>query len=290
MLLEIDMVRGVVYVATGEKFIAEAIYSAASVKAIHPDLSLTLFTDADTKPDLFDKVIPTNSIQHPFLTKVACMSQRVYDETLYLDTDTYVCGDLNGLFSILERFDWGTTVAPARFDWADSKLLGDILTPIPASFPQPNTGVIVFRHSRHMESFFNIWVEQFRYYLDQANKRGVNHVNDQTPCREALYLSNLRIAAIPPEYNCRLQYPGQLHGPVHIMHGHCSNLKLGAETLNKRSGMRVHWVKNGRLYLRSRDGLLVSSQLWPFGSINLRRCLQKSTQFWNTIDSMIRRR
>jgi hypothetical protein len=284
------MVRGVVYVATGEKYNAEAICSAASVKAIHPDLSITLFTDVNTKSDLFDRVISIGLPQHPYLTKVVCMSRKVYDETLYLDTDTYVCGDLNELFSILERFDWGTIIAPARTDPADLKLLGDILKPVPAGFPQPNTGVIVFRHSQLTNSFFNLWIERFRYYLDQANKRGKKHVNDQTPCREALYLSDLRIATFPPEYNCRLQYPGQLHGLVHIVHGHCADLKLGADTLNRLSGMRVHWVNNGRLIVRSRDGVSVSNRLWPFGSINLSRGMQRSTQFWHNVVTMFQRR
>jgi hypothetical protein len=284
------MTRGVIYVATGEKYVAEAIFSAASVKAIHPDLPITLFTDAETKPGLFDKILPADPLQTPYLTKLVCMSKVLYDKTLYLDTDTYVCGDLEGMFSILERFDWGTTIAPARTDRGDLKLLGDILTPIPACFPQPNTGVIVFRHSQHMEKFFNLWEERFRYYLDQANKRGEKRVNDQTPCREALYQSNLRISALSPEYNCRLQYPGQLHGSVHIVHSHCLDIKLGASTVNKLSGMRVHWVSNGRLYVRSRDGLLVSNRLWALGSTNWGRGLQKTVQFWRSIANMIQRR
>lgn len=68
-LLDVDMSRGVVYIATGEKYIVEAVYSAASVKAIHPDLPITLFTDSKTKHDNFDTILPTGPPQPAYFNK-----------------------------------------------------------------------------------------------------------------------------------------------------------------------------------------------------------------------------
>ena len=42
---------------------------------------------------------------------------------------------------------------------------------------------------------------------------------DQPSFRKALYESSLRLATLPPEYNCRLPFPGFLHDPVRILHG-----------------------------------------------------------------------
>lgn len=185
------------------------------------------------------------------------MAQPIYDETLYLDTDTYVCGDLMALFALLNRFDWGSSIAPARTDPTDVNLLGDILSPLPPSFPMPNSGVVVLRRSQRMADFFENWMEWYRFYISVATARGSTYFNDQTACREALYQSDLHVSSLPAEYNCRLHYPGQLHGAVHIVHSHCSNLKLGASTVNKFSSMRIHWVTNGFLYVRNRDGFIV---------------------------------
>lgn len=58
------------------------------------------------------------------------------DRNLYLDVDTYVCGEVDELFELLDSFDIGATygLRPQSEE-----------TNIPDSFPELNTGVLVYR-------------------------------------------------------------------------------------------------------------------------------------------------
>src|SRR5215216_6245967 len=96
---------GIVYVATGKKYIEEATLSASSVKRWMPGVPITVFTDQSSAGSCFDTVVPVTSCGDGFKDKVLFMAQSPYDRTLFLDTDTYLCGSVQELFDLLGHFD-----------------------------------------------------------------------------------------------------------------------------------------------------------------------------------------
>src|SRR6185369_16973411 len=96
-----DGTRGVVYVAVGEKFVAEALASAASLKVHHPELPVTLFADRQVASPYVDTMTVMEPM-HPKLARIVYVARSPYERTLSIDTDTFICGKIEGLFSVLE--------------------------------------------------------------------------------------------------------------------------------------------------------------------------------------------
>jgi hypothetical protein len=186
--------RGVVYVAVGEKYIRSTILSARSVRKHNPGLPVHLFAnwqecgfDFSRSPEPFTSVA---SIDTPhYRSKVDYTVNTPFDRTLYLDTDTRVLGDILPLFDLLDRFDVALAHAPNRIT-----RLKNWQVAVPVSFPQFNTGVFLYRRSERVWKFLHAWIEAFR----QAG-----FYSDQITFRETIWLSDLRVATLPPEYNLR---------------------------------------------------------------------------------------
>ena len=221
------MRQGAVYVATGRKYIEEALQSMASLKAATSSVHVTLFSDEEVKSPWFDQLVRIDAAEQRdetfrkaasalpmgMINKVYYMDRSPYDRTLFLDTDTFVVNDISDMFPLLDRFDIAVTHAPHR----SLKALKVPLEDIPSSFPVLNTGVILFRKSEKLSAFFSEWL---RLYPD------VKYVgcNDQAPFREALYHSDLRVATLTPEYNYRFGKRLAINGVLKILHGRHPNL------------------------------------------------------------------
>ena len=189
--------QGVLFVATGEKYVRAAVRAAGTVRAHSPNLGIHLFTDSENQRDFGFAMdaLPFTSvalIDNPHRrSKVDYMPLSPFDRTLYLDTDTAVNSDITTLFGILERFDVGLTHEHRR-NTANS--LEEWRVKLPQAFPQFNSGVILYRKTERVLTFLEEWK---RHYTEA----GIRH--DQTTLRELLWLSDLRIATLPPEYNVR---------------------------------------------------------------------------------------
>ena len=190
--------KGILYIASGEKYIRAAIHSAKSVKAHCPYLPTHLYSDwqnydfhFDESPDPFTSV---DSVVNPHRrSKVDYLPLTPYDQTLYLDTDTTLNADITDMFRVLERFDIALVHAMRR---NDDLRLAKWRIDIPQAFPQYNGGVILYRKSPEVISFLNEWRDQYHANVNQFQQ-------DQRTLRELLWLSDLRIATLPPEYNVR---------------------------------------------------------------------------------------
>lgn len=234
------MSRGVIYVATGKTFIKEACESAASLKEKMPDLPITIFCNQDLQSDYFEQIVIIKEPQNSSMDKICQMYNSPYDYTLYLDTDTYICDDISELFTLLDRFDIAATHAPIRIapkdfrTWQDTEIKG-----VPESFPEFNTGVILFKKSTSVEKFFSDWLTFYKKYLEKQKQLTEPVVRDQPTFREGVYKSDLRIATLTPEYNCRFVFPVFINRKVKIMHGRHPNLPALARFINKKTGNRV---------------------------------------------------
>jgi hypothetical protein len=233
--------QGVVYVATGRKYYDEACISVRSLKASNR-LRAAIFTDQPQPDPHFDIHIPVKSTGDGFLDKVVNLKGSPFEQTLFLDTDTFVCSDLTDLFSLLEHFDLAV---------AHDHLVREVypVAGVPQAYPEFNTGVLLFRNNQAVRTLLDGWVETFRKEKELFSRKKVTGKGfpDQPPFRKAVYVSNLRIATLPPEYNCMFRYAGSVVGEVKILH--CArigygwytyeNLQCTARLLNSRQTARV---------------------------------------------------
>ena len=236
------MSKGIIYIATGEKYIAEAMVSAKSVKQNSPGIEITLFADRDVSESCFDKKIVIEDPYYSNLDKVICMMKSPYTQTLFLDTDTYVCDDLAELFQLLEKFDLALAHAPIRsFLLKNNHPIDDEFEKIPSSFPEMNTGVILFKKSPNTDRVLANWLTFHKQYIHcQKQLNNTVGIHDQPSLRRAIYNSESRIAILTPEYNCRLIFPTFIYDKVKIIHCRTANFPRLAQKINQKIGSRIY--------------------------------------------------
>jgi hypothetical protein len=236
----------VLYVATGERHIREAAGSMESLWRHERGIPVTMYVDAPGRDHLSEWGVPSPGedvleiLDHPDPTyswadKPRVMSQpgKELEHVLFLDTDTRVCGPIREIFEILGTFDVAAAHAPVRLDRRQPASLADR---VPAAFPELNTGVIAFRKTAAVDRFLERWRS---LHLESVQAAEGGPLGDQATFRVALYESDLRLAVLPPEYNCRFTFPSYVHGPVRILHGRGPDLERIERELNGTAEPRV---------------------------------------------------
>ncbi|GAA5067909.1 putative nucleotide-diphospho-sugar transferase [Roseibacterium beibuensis] len=188
--------RGVIYVATGAAYVTDACASARTLREASPGIEIDLYCDAadGVEDGLFDKI---HIIENPHKrSKVDYIWQTRFDRALFLDNDTRIVADISNLFDLLDRFDLCLAHAHSRERPSTNQTWR---TEIPSCFPQLNSGVFLFRRSEAVVAMFREWADAYH-----AN----DFTRDQVTLRELIWLSDLRLFVLPPEYNIR--YPKYL--------------------------------------------------------------------------------
>jgi hypothetical protein len=242
--------RGVVYVASGETFIKEAVSSAESLRRHMPGIPVTLFTHEQVSHPAVDEVVVEEKLGDPTQAKkgkITYLGQSPYEQTLFLDTDTYVCDDVSEVFSLLDAFDLAAAHDPARLYYAGVSHPSQL----PKSFPELNTGVLAYRSGApSVSALFNAWKKRYGAMGGETPER------DQLSFREVLYESDVRMTVLPPEYNCRFNFPMYLDGPAKILHGRHDSLSydeidrilnLNGKVYEEGIHRRVFHTQSGRL-------------------------------------------
>jgi len=185
---------GVLYIAFGDSYRAEAIHSAASLKLHSPSLATALFTDVESAEGPFDFQRQIHPV-HPRI-KVDLLHESPFKRTLYLDSDTEVVGDISDLFDLLDRFDVGLAhdFTRKRLRW--SRAIPEY-SEIPCGFLEMNGGVILLGHGPGARQFLQLWQTYFHRY------KVVTRGWDQASLRIALWRSDARVVMLPVEYNVR---------------------------------------------------------------------------------------
>ena len=183
--------NGVLFVATGDYALA-AHHAAASIREHSPNLGIQIFTDCKDLPaEHFDHI---GTIPDPHRrSKVDFISQSCFERTLYLDSDIRIVEDISEMFMLLDRFDIAVAHAHMRNHSPTTQLWR---CEIPESFPQMNAGVILFNNSPGVMKLLADW---------RVAYKEAGFAKDQVSLRELLWLSDLRIATLPPEYNIRYE-------------------------------------------------------------------------------------
>ena len=178
---------GVLFVATGRGYRTLAARAAASVARVSPGLPIDLWTDAPFADPVFAEVHLLETVW--FRSRIDAMAATRFERTLHLDADVLAVADLRDVFELLERFDVALAQDQARNSPAAQATWR---RPLPPAFPQFNGGVIAYRRSPEVLGFLRLWADTLR----ESGMR-----KDQPSLRELLWLSDLRIATLPPEYN-----------------------------------------------------------------------------------------
>lgn len=227
------MNRAIVYIAYGNEYLKEVKRSVASVNGQYPCIVCTL--NGNEIEGAIPFAIPERKTPHWFLDRCYYFNHiflslfNDYDQLLFLDSDTFVCGDLSGWFDILDRADIASvhSIAQQTF-WRDD---------IPASFPEVHGGAFAVNTSFHVDRLFHRWLG---IYKEQPSVWG----NDQPPLRQALWeMPDIRLGILPAEYCFRYRWGGLLSRKVIILHGkeHNTPYEQIAKEVNEKAGdIRVY--------------------------------------------------
>jgi len=236
------MSKGILYIVTGCEHINEALQSAKTVKA-NTEYPVTFVSDRKVNSECVDSSIILDNPRGGTGDQMEGMRQTPYSETLHLDSDIYVDGDLSPVFELLEKFDLAAAQAPHRKPDDES-----VLPCPPEAFPEYNSGVVAYSRNPRVDAFIHEWADEYDTDLAHGLER------NQPSFRRALYKSDLRIATLPTEYNCRFGFPNQVSLPVKIFHGrlqsvgnvgggqiHVLDVNDVIEKINSKTGPRVFY-------------------------------------------------
>ena len=217
---------GVFYVATGKKYLDEAIISHKSLKENNKDIHVKLYTDKSNSEFAKKFFTDIEIIENPkfnFQDKIYPFFNPPYRFNLFLDTDTYICADIKEVFEVLRYYQFGLIHAPGRIQYNNHML--------PDYFPEFNTGFMAFKKNKMTDSVFKEWERLYSYQLQK--KIPVPH--DQPAFREALYQSKLSVFIFPNEYNFRINTPNFAgkNMKVKVLHGRVKDFKNVEDIVNK---------------------------------------------------------
>ncbi len=226
--------QGIIYVATGARFVAECIQSLHSLRRFAPALDVTVFTDlpGDLREFTDDPHTHCGVLPNPqgnFADKTAAFQLSPYEKTLFLDADTTICRDPSEVFQLLDQFDIAATMETYQ-----PRPLPDV----PEVFPEFNAGAILYRRSPAMAQFLLAWDN-----LYAAHKKLANPIKGEQPAfREVLYRSELRFSPLPVVFNFHAEHPIILPAgaTVSVFHGRMNVSKFPADLLQKLPEPRVY--------------------------------------------------
>jgi hypothetical protein len=180
--------QGIVYAATGERYVALARRSARALRAVEPDAVIDLYTDQDLADPVFDRVVRLERVSRR--PKMEALRRSRFARTLFLDADVLPLASPSPLFPLLDRFDIAAAHELKHTDERNSlQLPGE---EVPAAFPAMNSGVILLRAGAATAAFLDAW---------ERRVHDGTHRVDQKLFRALLYRSDLRIGVLPPEWN-----------------------------------------------------------------------------------------
>lgn len=180
--------------AFGKRYLLEAEISARSLKRF-TQFPICVITDININSSgLFDKVMYSEPT-YDFIAKAIGMQMTPFEQTVFLDTDTFVCSSIDNLFDLLQIFDMGLTVDNFIHSFSFiRKYRPDFIIPFENVIPEYNTGVVVYKNNVIVRKLINDWKElhkELRFKTDMPSFREAVIIN----------ADKLKITPIPFEYN-----------------------------------------------------------------------------------------
>lgn len=244
------------YITNQDRFIAEAVQSAESVKQHHPSWETAIFVtdplaESSGTETIFDYAfhIPTDETEPWYMRSIRITIAALkmlysagHRKALFLDCDTYICVPVPELEDALNYVDFVAAHAPGR----DTCGLAKQGIRVPFLFPDMNIGVNPMRTTNIVRQ---LWIDVLNLYLEHPEWFGNN---DQGPLRLILWdyvrsKSSFRFLIMPFEYNMRISMP---YAPIFfapkILHGHQPDVVDASRELAISERKMAIWHK-GRL-------------------------------------------
>ena len=162
------MSNGVIYSAYGQNAINEALKSIASIRQFNPDTGTCVMTD---DPSQFkhkaDTVIEVESDEYGRIAKLSADLHTPFTNTLFLDADTRVWGDLSPIWYWLNSgFEFVTTLSSRQGDswlWQiEDENRDKVQRSIGFTPPQLQGGVWGFRRTANVRAFMAMWRKEYK--------------------------------------------------------------------------------------------------------------------------------
>lgn len=205
---------GFLYVAIGKKFIIEANIAAKSLKRF-TKYPIAILTDIPKLVDrtYFDNIIHSTTLGRSFEVKITGLINSPFDQTVFLDSDTFVLKPIDDLFDGLELFDMMMTIGPNwhSYGFFQSYQPKHVIK-YKGIVPEFNTGVIVMKKSKSTLNFLQKWHD---------THKKLNMYADMPTLREA-YIENIdsiKIGVLPNEFNfCGINSGAVAYDEIRILH------------------------------------------------------------------------
>ena len=229
--------KGVLYICHGKEYIQEALRSVKSLKRHMSNLPISLVCSEasfDNSEGLFDQVILLPAVplenKEGYLYKIRGFQASPYDETLFLDSDTYVLRDFSEVFRLCDAFEMALC-----HDVIDLSLVCDEQGKVVEAIQPYNTGVILYRSSQNTKEFFALWESIFL-------ERHPHFIHDQPAFMEALWRNPLCIYQLHNIYNLRIPYSAYiLPLAVKILHGRHLDFDKVGDRINREADKPRLW-------------------------------------------------
>lgn len=236
--------KGFLYLASGDKFIKEAIISCTSLKKFMPEIPVTLISDKRSETNIFDNEIIIDNPRYDFGDQIFHIDKTPYERTICIDTDMYFVDSIEEVFNNLDNFDIALCVNSV--DWSTDRIDVSKITDIPECFPEYNSGLVAFKKNDNFLDFLSVWKRSYKEVLEQ----GQNH--NQGALRIALYESDIRIGTLRNNYNFMIKRPGCVSGNVKVFHVNLTRQNiLGTNDLEdlKKVFEKINSTQNLRLIM-----------------------------------------
>jgi len=205
--------RGITYVAWG-KCIQEAERSSASAQAF--GVKTCLITNENYQGTAFNELIliPREQLSQNF-NIVNTYSLSPWSNTLWLDSDTLVVGELDFAFEMAELHGIAVVIAP------HSSLRGRCLEDIPADAPEYNCGALWIDITHPSTKNFG---QEWKNITENYRKKG--WWSDQTSLSYAIFKLNINPYVLPLNWNFRAFMNHEFPPPIfHTSHG-CGPIRI----------------------------------------------------------------
>jgi hypothetical protein len=230
------MTKGILYCATQKKYLVEAATSVKSLRKYHDwPAAIVVPIHLINEPEIkyFNKILTSNFNEvSTYGSKIFALQLTPYESTLFLDGDTFIGNQINGLFDILDYCD--LSLCPERNNY--HTVLNNYGLRCYESISEFNTGVILFRNSDKVKAFLNLWKELYiKFYT-------VTYI-DQLSFREAILESDIKLLPLNIEYNFRGIASGQIAaGEVKILHERLSGWSYSNANLEQIKKLEKRFI------------------------------------------------
>ena len=181
---------GFIYVAVGEQSFCAAVRSLKSLRNFH-DEPVVIYTDRLYNALSFNSV-ELKLIKNPHRrSKVYCAKESPFNKTIYIDSDTKIVSELNGLWDLLDKYELLICHDNARVHSRNTDLDS---VPVGDAFPEFNSGFFCYKKTNNMITLMHKWSE----IMELGSER-----KDQPTLRKLLWESHVKFYVLPPEYNIR---------------------------------------------------------------------------------------